>query len=286
MVPGLQSEKYGIVIKPNSNSAIDIALRVINILKKYNKEVLVEKESKENYNIIKDVGEFVIDHDPPEKIIVIGGDGTLLRAVMKEKTGNSIIMAIRAGKRGFLLDVEEYEVENRVYDFINNRYTLVEYPRLQLIFNGVNKDCALNDIVIFTSDGSLVRLEAYYNKDRVYNIDGDGVVISTTIGSTAYSLSAGGPIIDPRLNTIILTPLNPVQLHIRPVVFPINGVIDINIKEDSGEYYINIDGQEKVYSRSKSFLEVSLCDKPAKIARFRWWENYYERLFSRLLSYW
>ncbi|AFZ71110.1 putative sugar kinase [Caldisphaera lagunensis DSM 15908] len=283
----MQQEKYGIVVKPNSNNAIDIALRVINILKKNKKEVLVEKESKENYNnIIKDVGEFNIDNNPPEKIIVIGGDGTLLRTVMREKTGNSIIMAIRAGKRGFLLDVEEYEIENRVYDFINNKYTLIEYPRLQSIFNGERKSCAMNDIVIFTADGSLVKLEIFYNKDRVYGVDGDGIVISTTVGSTAYSLSAGGPIVDPRLNLIILTPLNPVQLHIRPVVFPINGILDINVKEDSGEYYLNIDGQEKVYSKSRSSLRIELCDKPVKIARFRWWENYYERLFSRLLSYW
>jgi Predicted sugar kinase len=286
MVDGLSTEKYGIVIKPNSTAAKEIALKVIKVLTKYNIVPVLEKESKENYNDINIADNFNIEIDPPEKIIVIGGDGTLLRTVMREKSGKSIIMAVRAGKRGFMLDVEEYEVENKVYEFINNKFTLVEYPRLLPIFNGEKKNCAMNDIVIFTSDGLLVKLDAYYNGDRIYGVDGDGIVVSTSVGSTAYSLSAGGPIIDPRLNSIILTPLNPVQLHIRPVVFPYSGYIDINIKDDSGSYFINIDGQEKILSKSKSYLRITLCDKPARIARFRWWENYYERLFSRLLSYW
>ncbi|MDP8003362.1 MAG: NAD(+)/NADH kinase [Caldisphaera sp.] len=282
----LKRDKYGIVVKPNSNKAEKIAEKVIDLLKNQGINPLIEYETKQSYKSFSSYEEFKMENNPPEKIIVIGGDGTLLRAVIRIKNNNSIFMSIRAGKRGFLLDVEEYEIENRVLDFIENRYALVEYPRLLPIFNQEEGSCAMNDIVIFTADGSLVKLIVNYENNKIYSIDGDGVVISTTIGSTAYSLSAGGPIIDPRLNAIVIAPLNPVQLHIRPVVLPYNGLITIESKEDSGSYYINIDGQEKIHGKSKSLLQVKPCKYVAKIARFNWWDNYYERLFNRLLTYW
>jgi len=278
--------RYGIILKPNSKTAESIAIKAIDLLRSHGIEPLVEVESMKSSVLLKNYETFELEKDSVERLIVIGGDGTLLRAAMRKKSESCIFMTIRAGKRGFMLDVEENELKERINDFIRGNYYLVEYPRLLPIFNGEEKKCAMNDIAIFTADGELVKATVSYNDDKIYNVDGDGVVISTTIGSTAYSLSAGGPIIDPRLNVIVITPLNPIQLHLRPVVIPLKGLISIEFKEDSGEYYINIDGQEKIRSKSKSLLKVTPCKHTVKIARFRWWEDYYERLFNRLLIYW
>jgi len=278
------SEKVGIVVKPNSIIAERVALRAVRKLEDLDIQVLVEEETANAYTSLSEYQQFNLDN-PPEKTIVVGGDGTLLRTIMRMKNpSKTTIMAIRAGKRGFLLDVESYEVEERVEDFIEGDYRIVEYPRFQAVFpDGSN--CVLNDIALVMDKAKLVRLSVYHGGERIMGIDGDGLIISTTVGSTAYSLSAGGPIIDPSLQVIVLTPLNPVQLYLRPVVLPITATIDVEVKHNSNPLYIVLDGQEVYKLNPGDIVRVRKCQSNVKLARFKWWENYYERLYTRVFSY-
>jgi Predicted sugar kinase len=209
-----------------------------------------------------------------------------VRAAIKAGDNDVVFMAVRAGKRGFLLDVDETELSKRVPEFLRGEFEIVEHQRIRAEVEGAATPCALNDIVVFTAEGQMVRLNVMTRGERVMGLDGDGLVISTTTGSTAYSLNAGGPVIDPRLDVIVLTPLNPVQLYLRPVVMSRSEQLTIRLREDSGAAYLVIDGQVKHSLRPGALVSVGPCPRPLRVARFNWWANYYERLFARLLSYW
>jgi len=274
-------------VRPSSDVAERIALEVIQLVKEAGWEPLIEVESAEAYpGRLGGLRTFSLDRDPPDRVIVIGGDGTLLRAAIKAGDNDVVFMAVRAGKRGFLLDVDETELSRRVPEFLRGEFEIVEHQRIRAEVEGTATPCALNDIVVFTAEGQMVRLDVMTRGERVMGLDGDGLVISTTTGSTAYSLNAGGPIIDPRLDVIVLTPLNPVQLYLRPVVMSRSERLTIRLREDSGAAYLVIDGQVKHPLRPGALVSVGPCPRPLRVARFNWWANYYERLFARLLSYW
>jgi NAD+ kinase len=277
----------GLVVRPSSDVAERIALEVIQRVKEAGWEPLIEVESAEAYpGRLGGLRTFSLDRDPPDRVIVIGGDGTLLRAAIKAGDNDVVFMAVRAGKRGFLLDVDETELGKRIPEFLRGEFEIVEHQRIRAEVEGAVTPCALNDIVVFTAEGQMVRLDVMTRGERVMGLDGDGLVISTTTGSTAYSLNAGGPIIDPRLDVIVLTPLNPVQLYLRPVVMSRSERLTIRLREDSGAAYLVIDGQVKHPLRPGALVSVGPCPRPLRVARFNWWANYYERLFARLLSYW
>jgi len=195
-------------------------------------------------------------------------------------------MAVKAGRRGFLLDVERYEIAERVEDFYYGRYRVCEYTRLNVRLNGDPLPCVLNDAVIASQHAKLVRLNVFRDGERVYSIDGDGLIISTTIGSTAYNLSAGGPIIDPRLDGIVLTPMNPVQLQLRSVVLHPDTSVKAVLRPGSNEASLVLDGAHASDMVPGDIVEVSRSKYPARMARFKWWENYYERIFTRIYGYW
>jgi NAD+ kinase len=277
-------KKVGVIVKPDSSRAESIAHRVIRVLLDNNVEPLIEETSREKYNSLQDYGAFSLE-DPPERVIVIGGDGTLLRTVMFLGRPDTLIMTIRAGKRGFLLDVEPYEVEDRVVDFLEESYKIVEYDRIEVKPPQHPRTCVLNDAVFIANKSKLVSLSVDIDGNRAMNLDGDGVIVSTTVGSTAYSLSAGGPIIDPRISLITITPLNPIQLHLRPIVTSINSRITVSIHYSSNPLYLSLDGQVILDLLPGDIISLTKCPYPARIARFRWWENHFERIYARIFSY-
>ncbi len=277
----------GIVAKPGSGLAEEAAAKAVAALESRGVEVVVERDTAMSYARFRGYPLFNISKDPPERIVVVGGDGTLLRSIQKlPDPSRVVVMTVRAGKRGFLLDVEPYEIEERVEDFIEGRYRVVDYPRVSTRIGERILPCAMNDVVFITKMAKLVKLTVYANGERVFTLDGDGLIIATTLGSTAYSLSAGGPIVDPGLDALILTPMNPVQLHLRPVVVPPTYRVEVEVRPASGPLYVSIDGQHIEDLQPGAVAVVERCDKPARIARFRWWENYYERLYARILAYW
>ena len=280
-------ERVGLVAKPGSGLAEEAAARVVESLRSRGVEVVVERDTAMSYARFRGFEVFDISRNPPEHLVVVGGDGTLLRSIQRlPDPSRVVIMAVRAGKRGFLLDVEPYEIDERVGDFVEGRYRVTEYPRLSTRLASKELPCALNDIVFITKMAKLVKLVVYVSGERVFTIDGDGLIVSTTLGSTAYSLSAGGPIVDPGLDALILTPMNPVQLHLRPIVIPPQSRVEVEVRPASGPLYVSIDGQYLEDLQPGALASIERCDRPARIARFRWWENYYERLYSRLLAYW
>lgn len=275
----------GLVVKRGSSIAQEIAGIVARELEEKGVKVLVDSSVEDD--VLEGYRRFDVSHDPPEAVVVVGGDGTLLRTFIRLGERESpLFMTVKAGKKGFLLDVERYEVRERIADLVEGRFKEVVYPRFRVYLDGEAKACMFNDTVVTANNAKVARIHVLVDGEFAMNVDGDGVVVSTTAGSTAYSLSAGGPVVDPRLEVLVLTPLNPVQLFLRSIVVPQNSRITLEASVYSNPLILNVDGQNIYELSPGGIVDIESCRSPVRIARFRWWEGYYERLYTRLLAYW
>ncbi|MCK9328767.1 MAG: NAD(+)/NADH kinase [Candidatus Cloacimonetes bacterium] len=179
-------------------------------------------------------------------IICFGGDGTILRSVKHSVKNNAPVLGINYGKLGFLSEYSLKEFQIAITDFISKRFLLESRMLLNVSLYRNNKvileELALNDAVLYKgSDAKLVDLKLYSNKNLVYEMRSDGLIISSPTGSTAYSLSAGGAILSPNMEAIIVTPLNPHNLTIRPMVFSASDFVSTVLSSDS-QVFLQIDG--------------------------------------------
>ncbi len=277
--------RAGLVIKKGSSKAKEVAEEVIRCLRENNVEIYIEEDvATELSSLVCKV--FSLREPDVDFIVVIGGDGTLFRALHKLGNADIPILTVRAGRRGFILDVDPYEVSERLRDFLRGKYFTKEYFRLKVLINGSEKTpSAVNDVVLMTTGTyrtKIGRLIIMRNHHSIYNIDGDGVIVATPLGSTGYSLAAGGPVLDHDLDAIVVTPLAPIQLGIRPVVLPSNAEIHIKVRSDSPPLLLSIDGQVNVEVMPDSIVKVFKDERRFKLVRFKagW---LYERLTSRIM---
>jgi NAD+ kinase len=181
-------------------------------------------------------------------VVVLGGDGTLL-SVARSLEREVPILGVNLGTLGFLTEVGRADLYPALIDLLAGRYRIEERSlldvRLERADGGGAAWRVLNDAVITKS--ALARIV-----ELTYRIDGhllaacrsDGLIISTPTGSTAYNLSAGGPILDPQLPVVVLTPICPHTLTLRPVVVPDSSVIEVTLETPREEVYLTLDGQE------------------------------------------
>ncbi|MCX8185300.1 MAG: NAD(+)/NADH kinase [Sulfolobales archaeon] len=234
---------------------------------------------------------FILGVDEVGVIAVVGGDGTILRTTHLLKDADTPVMTIRYGKRGFLADVPPHDYALAIDRLLSGRYVLHEYMRLLVQAEGVSDaPYALNDAVLITSSefrGKVCRLRVMKHHqggvpERVLGAVGDGVIVATPVGSTAYSLAAGGPIVDPLMKAIIITPLAPISLCSKPVVLPDDVKIIIEIRRDSYPVELYVDGILVSRLEPGISASVSRAPKPARIVRF-FAEDYYSKVFERCL---
>lgn len=191
-------------------------------------------------------GEFLPKY---ELIVVLGGDGTIIEAA-RSTAGLSIpIFGINYGKVGYLAEAESNE-EALIERVLNGDCRIEDRMMLDVTVLRQGKAVcgyhALNDVVL--SNGPVPRLlsyDLYCNGGLAQSIRADGIVIATPTGSSAYSMSAGGPVVDPEMSCIVATPICPHSLHIRPVVFMGNSILEIkNTKCRTNSIYLSVDGRE------------------------------------------
>jgi len=182
-------------------------------------------------------------------IISLGGDGTLLRAAKIAATDGIPIFGVNLGGLGFLTQIGSDNLEIFLEKIYQGKCFLDERMMLDGIVKRKEKEIkkftALNDIVIGKGAfARLISLATYINDDYVITYSADGLVISTSTGSTAYSLSAGGPIVNPNINSMILTPICPHTLSARPLIIGENDQVRITLELSEEEVMVTIDGQE------------------------------------------
>lgn len=181
-------------------------------------------------------------------LMVLGGDGTLLSALDYALPKNIPMLGINLGRMGFMTEVDPANLRRDVSEVLNGNYTIDSRMTLTVAGQNENNYFALNDIVLTRSTPSvrILSLEIEVNGIVVDRISGDGLIVATATGSTAYSLSAGGPIIRPGLDCLVITPICPHTLNTRPVVVSSNDVIKIRVMDDRGGAQAVMDGRKVI----------------------------------------
>jgi NAD+ kinase len=181
-------------------------------------------------------------------ILIFGGDGTFLRGVEHSLKYNSPLLGINLGKLGFLTESSLEELEKSIDDLTKNKFKLQARLLLKVTLKRKGKvifsSLALNDVVINKGElPKLIDIRVSCNRRYVMDARCDGIIAATPTGSTAYSLSAGGPIISPLMNAIVVNPLNPHILSLRPIVFNATDIIQLELKEASRGCLLQLDGK-------------------------------------------
>lgn len=217
-------------------------------------------------------------------LLSIGGDGTFLDSVEYAKDTATPILGVNSGRLGFLANVKAEEIEEAVGCIASGRYTLEEREMLQLEVDGQlagGFDFALNEVgVLKAATSSLLKIHAFIGEVYLTTYWADGLVVATPTGSTAYSLSGGGPIVSPDCRNIILTPICPHNLSMRPLVVPNTARIVLKVESRSGDFVLSMDSRIRKMADSHQ-LTIFTSGSKVKVVSLHHHE-YYETLRNKL----
>ena len=250
-------------------------IRLLSILKQYNAVVYINREfyhflvDEQNMDI-QAAGVFDGNDFEADMVLCMGGDGTFLKAASQVGNKNIPILGINTGRLGFLADVSPEEMEDTFKDIYNHNYKVEDRSVLQVISNGQSLKgypCGLNEIAVLKRDSSsMITIHTSINGAYLTTYQADGLVIATPTGSTAYSLSIGGPVIVPHSNTIAITPVAPHSLNVRPIVINDDWEITLDVESRSHNFLIAIDGRSETF-REGTRLTIRKADYNIKVVK-------------------
>jgi NAD+ kinase len=250
-------------------------IRLLSILKQYNAVVYINREFyhflvDEQKMDIQAAGVFEGSDFEADMVLSMGGDGTFLRAASYVGNKNIPILGINTGRLGFLADVSPEEMEDTFKDIYNHNYKVEDRSVLQVISNGQplkGYPCGLNEIAVLKRDSSsMITIHTSINGAYLTTYQADGLVIATPTGSTAYSLSIGGPVIVPHSNTIAITPVAPHSLNVRPIVINDDWEITLDVESRSHNFLVAIDGRSET-CREGTRLIIRKADYNIKVVK-------------------
>lgn len=267
-------------------------LIIINITKDDSMLLAKEIASKlKDYKISCDFLSFdgFCDNSPIKNydfVITLGGDGTVLYAARNCLDSEIPVFPINLGEFGFIASVEPKNWENTLKKYIegNAPFSYRGMIDINVFRNGekIYSSYALNDAVIISHASTAIHLKLEYENLSLCELNSDGVIISTSTGSTAYSASAGGPIISPELNAIVMTPVNSFSLSSRPIVLNPDKELLLKVeKSRTKEVYLTVDGQEPFPLLLDDIIHIKKTEKQIKLI-YCTSENFYSALRSKL----
>ena len=218
-------------------------------------------------------------------VISMGGDGTFLKAACMVGEREIPILGINKGRLGFLADVLPSEIEDVLEHVLRRDYMIENHTVIKLEADGECVDCcpfALNDIAVLKRDtASMISIKAYVNGEFLVNYQADGLIIATPTGSTAYSLSNGGPIIVPQSGSLCITPVAPHSLNIRPIVINDTSVIELEVCSRSHNFLVAIDGRSMKLTEGTR-LTIRKADYMVKLVKLKN-QRYFSTLHRKLM---
>lgn len=263
----------GLIINYHKRQPIILGREIVKWLGEHHIQVLAPKEDAQHLNLksTMDIKDFCTQVDV---IIVLGGDGTFLRAARYIAGFEIPILGVNLGYLGFLTEIEVGEIYVYLEKMLNGEYYIEERMMLsgQVRRNDkwVGKFHALNDFVINKgSFARLITLDTFLGDEFVASYSADGVIISTPTGSTAYSLSAGGPIVHPTLDVCILTPICPHSLYARPIVIPPAKIVKVQVRAVKAEAMLTVDGQYGFNLENQDEVWIEKADYVTKLIRVK-----------------
>jgi len=227
---------------------------LFSYLIKNNIEIIVEQQFLKAINTLTDVktsfdsfkGFEDLNHSF-DALITVGGDGTILKAVTIIRDLNIPILGINTGRLGFLATVQKTQIKEAVDALINGEFLVKQRELLNVETNSKNFDVlnfALNEVAINRKDStSMIVINAYIDGEFLNSYWADGLIIATPTGSTGYSLSCGGPVITPSAKGLVVTPIAPHNLNVRPLVIPIDSKIKLQVSGRNNQFLVSLDSR-------------------------------------------
>jgi len=269
----------GLVARFDKRSAIKLAEKLARYLERKGLTIYVEKTLAEKTSMKG--ASIPIEKMKTDFIITIGGDGTILRTCISIPKPEPPLLAINMGVRGFLTEVEPKNAFIAINKCLKGEFKIEKCMKLAVKADGVKMPEALNEVLISADEtAKLLYARILKSGENILNCQADGLMVATQTGSTGYSLSAGGPVLDPNLDAFVLTPVCSVSVF-RSIVFPANSKLTI-VVERPKKVLVVIDGQYRQIIASKTpSLTVTRSPYETSFIRFR--EDFYNRLRSRLI---
>ncbi|MFQ5706268.1 MAG: NAD(+)/NADH kinase [bacterium] len=278
----------GIIANLEKRAVKKIIPEVIAWLKKRGVDFVVEEKLAEHLNLPR--------HAFPrsegkslcrkcQMVISFGGDGTILSSARLVGRSGTPILGVKMGGMGFLAELAPDEIYTSLEDILNGRYQTMDRMVLEARFendDGTERFHAVNDFVLDKGAISrVIRLKTFIDDEFLNSYIGDGVIVSTPTGSTAYSLAAGGPILIPGMDAVVINPISPHSLGARPVVIPGDKTVRVQIEEGPQEVMFSADGQIRMMLHQGQHVEIRKADYTIKLVSYKG-RSFYDILRAKL----
>jgi len=263
-----QLSRVGVVLKTSSREAVNLARQLILELERLDLEAVIDSESCGALDLESEIPRSSLA-GMTDLIVVLGGDGTLL-SVTRGELGSTPILGINLGTLGFLTEYPVDRLFPMLHMVLDGTAGIELRERLEVEVDSPGKTRilrrALNDVVINKSAlARMILLSVHVDGEFLSRFRADGLIIATPTGSTAYNLSAGGPIIYPTLQVVLVTPICPHSLTNRPIALPLASEIEIRLESRSEEVYLTLDGQEGFPLSPRDLLRIRRCPEPVRL---------------------
>ena len=272
----------GVLLRPSTPELKDRFFQIKEIFAHHNIDVIIDTVSGGMIDVMGQ--EFDIMCQSADILVTLGGDGTLISAVRRAFKFDLPVLGVHAGKLGFLADFDIEELDDFIPKLRSGDYRLDRRAMLEAIIH--SKDGAVKEIVAFNdivmtrpSISKMIHLETAVDGRAFNTYYGDGVIVSTPTGSTAYNLSCGGPVLFPLTEVFVVTPISPHSLTQRPVVLPGDYEIDIQTPDISA--LAIVDGQDMYEFGAGDIIKIKLAKASAQLIH-RSEFNYFEVLKEKL----
>ncbi len=276
-------ERVGIVVKLKNPEAIRLAVEVAEWLKRRDVAVAMD-DAVIRSRALEDV-EVFRSEDPFDLVVVLGGDGTLLSVARAVEPGIPIL-GVNMGTLGFLTEINRGELYPALVEVLRGVFETVDRSlfdvELRRATGSVQRYQVLNDVVVNKSAlARIIQLRVEVDRRLIAEYRADGLIVSTPTGSTAYNLSAAGPIVHPDLPVAVLTPICPHTLTMRPLVVPDSSELSIRLETPDEDVYLSIDGQEGTTVGYRDEIRVMRSSTPATLVKVSP-RTFYDALRSKL----
>ena len=262
-----------------------VVSELIEWFKQHKVDFIIEKELFECLKFPQQINTSPLDElsENSDIVLSLGGDGTLLSTARSIGSSGVPLLGINLGRLGFLTEVVLDELYESLEDIINNNFTILERKVIEVSIKQQyeeNTYYALNDLVIDRGGFSrVIKIKVWIDDEYLNTFLGDGAIIATPTGSTAYSLSAFGPILHPSVNCLIINPICPHSLGVRPVVIPDTSLIKLIPDSEEGVLNVSIDGQVNKQFKKGEKLEIFVRQADHRIK----WIKHKNKTFYNLL---
>lgn len=282
--------KVGIIPNTTKTNILDVVEYIINQLRRNELEYYISETLLASFTTLPEniKNSYFLNHEDLfgecNLVISIGGDGTMLYTAYEARKYNTPIIGINFGKLGFLAELDDKNLAELIKDLKENNYIIEERMALEAhnLAEPEKELFAINDIVIDKGRWpKMIELVMNVDEEYVSTFTADGIIVASPTGSTGYSLSTGGPIISPKAKAIVLSPISPHTLNMRPLVLSDDQKITISVNSQHSTIQVNCDGQRVYYYEPPAHIAIFKSKNPVKLIHTKS-SNYFEILRRKL----